>query len=334
VGKYDGLDGSMLKIARKKDVHSLSTQPITCRLSCDRCQQIYQTQADLSQMLDWDVVSGVISKKALLTDPKIIDNVIRLRLHLDHPESFSYVGYSQPKNPSFGHFIQNYSTPIPNCLTTFTHFVELNLVVCVVIEIKQRFISCAKWYYSKPDTLLKKFLKERLIQILGRTTSPVISYKGDTTKWRCKREHTNVDELCDAFMLCAEFLVKWIWEQRFFILAGETNPGTFIEKAYNLLATFLMNEGTPDYPLESPVTHQLRERVFVGKILLEQPLTCQLCLEDIDLCSSRCFFSIPATRLSFRLMHYMSHVFYHASEILIRFPDHLLHNNGRRLGGS
>jgi hypothetical protein len=208
----------MLKIARKKDVHSLSTQPITCRLSCDRCQQIYQRQADLSQMLDWDAVSGVISKKALLTDPSIIDNVIRLRLHLDHPESFSYIGYSQPKNPSFGHFIRNYPTPILNCLTTFTHFVESNLVACVVIEIKQRFISCAKWYYSKPpkpilpDTLLKKFLKETLIQILGRTTLPAISYKGDTRKWRCKREHTNVDELCDAFMLFAEFLVKRIWE--------------------------------------------------------------------------------------------------------------------------
>jgi hypothetical protein len=118
-------------------------------------------------------------------------------------------------------------------------------------------------------------------------------------------EHTTVDGLCDAFMLCADFLLNRSWEKRISSMSGETNTKTFLEKAYNILAVIVMKAGSTDYPMEGPVSPLLRERVFVGKIPLEMSLTCQLCLDDIDLCCSRVFFSCPcnSTLISSNALH-------------------------------
>jgi hypothetical protein len=286
--------------------HLLSTLPVTCRFSCPLCTKMCGRQPDLSQILDWKVVSGEKSLTTILTDPSVIDNVIRLRLHLDHPDTFTYVGYSQPTEPAFR---PDQDVDIPNCMTTFTHFVESNQVVCVVIEMKQRFISCAKWYYSnrpRPkmhDDPLKQFLRTSLAQVLGRSIAPVISFTGDATKWRCKTEHTTVDGLCAAFMLCADFLLDRSWEKRIFTMSGEANTRTFLEKAYNILAVIMLKEKNPGNPLDGPVSPLLRERVFVGKLPLEMPLTCQLCLDDIDLCCSWVFFHAHVTPHLSRQMH-------------------------------
>jgi hypothetical protein len=167
-------------------------------------------QPDLSKILAWDVVSGDKSLITILTDPSVIDNIIRLRLHLDHPDSFTYVGFSQPMEPAFRSILSSFPHAIPDCMTTYTHFVESNQVVCVVIERKQHFISCAKWYYSnKPkernhNNPLKLFLRTSLTQILeGKLLLPfpmvVIPQSGDV-KWSTRRLMACVMRSCSVLI--------------------------------------------------------------------------------------------------------------------------------------